>query len=172
MDQITQDRINKLHPKVREEVRQLIEKANAALTGSAQVRIVQGLRTFAEQDGLYALGRTKVNPDGKTAKRPKGYVVTNARGGQSIHNYGLAIDFALLVNGKEISWDMKKDFDMDTVADWMEVVKIFEANGWEWGGRWQKPDNPHFGKKPWLDYKPLLDLHNQGKIDSSGYVLI
>jgi hypothetical protein len=46
---------------------------------------VQGVRTFAEQDALYAQGRTR-----------KGLRVTNAKGGQSYHNYGLAADCALL----------------------------------------------------------------------------
>jgi hypothetical protein len=50
MDAVTAGRINKLHPKIREEVRSLVEQANAALTGNAQVRIVQGYRTFSEQD--------------------------------------------------------------------------------------------------------------------------
>ena len=109
MDAVTAGRINKLHPKIREEVRSLVEQANAALTGNAQVRIVQGYRTFSEQDALYK-------------QRPK---VTNAKAGQSYHNYGLAIDFALLIDGKQISWDAAKDWDGDNQSDWLEVVLLF-----------------------------------------------
>src|SRR5215471_18388685 len=46
-----------------------------------EILVVQGLRTWAEQDALYAQGRTA-----------SGQIVTNARGGQSYHNFGLAVD--------------------------------------------------------------------------------
>ena len=84
------------------------------------MRIVQGLRTFPEQDALYA-------------QRPK---VTNAKGGQSYHNYGLAIDFCLIIDGKQVSWNSTKDSDNDHVADWEEVIRIFEAAGWKSGRAW------------------------------------
>lgn len=45
-----------------------------------------GFRSFAEQDKLYAQGRTNKS-------KP---IVTNARGGYSAHNYGLAIDFVIV----------------------------------------------------------------------------
>jgi len=138
MEKITEDRINKLHPKVREEVRDLVNKANAALTSHSQIRIVQGLRTFEEQDGLYL-------------KRPK---VTNAKGGQSYHNYGLAIDFCLIIDGKEVSWNTTKDFDGDQVADWLEVVQIFVKAGWYWGKAFN--DLPHLEKTFGLNWRDML----------------
>ncbi len=82
MDTPTQTRIATLHPSVRAEVTTIIQQCDLALTGRAKVRITQGLRTFKEQDDLFALGRTKVNPDGKTPKKPMGKIVTKARGGQ------------------------------------------------------------------------------------------
>jgi peptidoglycan L-alanyl-D-glutamate endopeptidase CwlK len=88
--------------------------------------ITQGLRTIAEQNALYAQGRSK-----------PGSIVTNARGGYSYHNYGLAIDFALLLpDGKGISWDMRRDGDGDKVSDWQEVVQEAKQLGFEWGGDW------------------------------------
>ncbi|ETT55410.1 peptidase m15b and m15c dd-carboxypeptidase vany/endolysin [Paenibacillus sp. FSL R7-269] len=88
--------------------------------------INQGLRTIVEQDALYAQGRTK-----------PGQIVTNAKGGTSYHNYGLAVDFALLLNdGKQVSWDMKLDVDKDGVTEWMEVVQEAKTLGFEWGGDW------------------------------------
>ena len=161
MDKITSDRIDKLHPRIRNEVRYLVQKANAALSGRAQVRIVQGLRTFAEQDALYAQGRTK-----------PGDKVTKAKGGQSIHNYGLAIDFCLLIDGSHISWSLTEDWDGDKVSDWMEIVKIFTDQGYEWGGRWKFVDNPHLQKTFGYTWETLLQLHNSGKVDQEGYVLI
>ncbi|WP_433943593.1 M15 family metallopeptidase [Paenibacillus sp. SN-8-1] len=97
--------------------------------------ITQGLRTISEQDGLYAQGRTK-----------PGAIVTNARGGYSYHNFGVAIDFALLMpDGKSVTWDMKRDGDGDGIADWDEVVADAKRLGWAWGGDWRTfKDYPHF----------------------------
>lgn len=167
-DKITLDRISKLHPKVREEATQIYNEIVAALTGNATVRFAQGLRTFTEQDALYAQGRTK-----------PGSKVTNAKGGQSIHNYGLAIDIVLLVDTNKdgiyetASWDRLKDFDGDKVADWMEIVKIFKSYGWEWGGDWTSlKDYPHFEKSFGKTWQQLQVLHNNKKVDKDGYVII
>lgn len=100
------------------------------------VIITQGLRTFAEQNALYAQGRNG-NP---------GRIVTNARGGYSYHNFGVAIDFALLLpDGKSVSWDMARDGDGDRNADWNEVVAVAKELGFAWGGDWTSfKDYPHF----------------------------
>lgn len=95
---------------------------DAAFKDGMRVQIVQGFRTFQEQDALYAQGRTK-----------SGKKVTNARGGQSMHNYGLALDFAPVVNG-QVSWDEKLYKRFGEFAD---------AAGLEWGGRWKFTDLPH-----------------------------
>jgi peptidoglycan L-alanyl-D-glutamate endopeptidase CwlK len=168
-DQISVERAAKLHPKVRAEVIACIQAAEAKLAPNCAIRIVQGLRTIAEQDALYAQGRTK-----------PGKIVTNARGGSSYHNYGLAIDFAILIdkdgNGTydELSWDIRKDNDRDGVADWLEVVKVFEAAGWEWGGRWASiKDNPHVQKTFGLTWRQLMDKHTKKQfIQGTQYVII
>jgi peptidoglycan L-alanyl-D-glutamate endopeptidase CwlK len=153
MDKSTLDRINLLHPSVREEMKLIVDECNKLLTGKSQVRISQGLRTFAEQDALYA-------------KRPK---VTNAKGGQSIHNYGFAIDIVLIINGKEASWDTHKDWDNDGVADWDECVKVFAKHGWSWGGSWASfKDMPHFDKIGFNNWRVLQTKPR----DKSGYIII
>lgn len=137
MDKVTLERIDNLHPFIREEVKQIIKECDEALTGRAKIRITQGLRTFKEQDELYAIGRSKA-----------GKKVTNAKSGQSIHNYGLAVDVCLIIDGKTASWETAKDWDKDKVADWYECVKIFAKHGWDWGGNWKTfKDLPHFEKK-------------------------
>ncbi len=137
MDNITQQRIQKLHPLVRDEVINIIKECDLALTGQAKIRITQSLRSFKEQDELYAVGRTK-----------PGKKVTNAKPGQSIHNYGLAVDICLIIDDKTASWDTAKDWDNDKIADWYECVKIFAKYGWNWGGNWKTfKDLPHFEKK-------------------------
>lgn len=155
----TIDKISKLHPSVRDEVTKIINEINTlVLTGDSKVIITQGLRTFAEQDALYAQGRTK-----------PGKKVTNAKGGQSVHNYGFAVDIALIIKDKEVSWDTKKDWDKDNQSDWMEVVSVFKKYGWSWGGDWVSfKDMPHFDKKGFGDWKKLLKLNK----DKNGYVII
>jgi peptidoglycan L-alanyl-D-glutamate endopeptidase CwlK len=166
-DQITLDRINLLHPKLKEDALKIYDEIVAALNGSAICRFAYTLRTFAEQDGLYAQGRTKA-----------GAKVTNAKGGQSYHNYGLAIDIVLLVdkdkNGtyETASWDIKTDFDGDGKADWMEIVAIFKRYGFEWGGDWKFNDAPHFQKTYGKSINELLSLHTNNKVDKNGFVLI
>lgn len=160
-DKVSIDRLNRLHPKIRKEALELFNLANCKLTGRAKVRIVQGLRTFDEQAALYAQGRTKPGP-----------VVTNAAPGKSFHNYGLAIDFCLLIDGKEISWETGKDFDGDRVADWMEVVEVFKTFGWTWGGDFKSlKDLPHFEKTFGKSWSDLQRLHLAKHTDPAGYVI-
>lgn len=116
-------RLTGLHPVVRSAATALIERCYKL---NISILITQGLRTIAEQDALYAQGRTK-----------PGAIVTNARGGYSYHNFGLAVDFALLLpNGSSVSWDMCRDGNNNQIADWQEVVKEAKGLGFEWGGDW------------------------------------
>jgi len=155
-DHVTLDRIKLIHPKLREEVMEIYDEICEALKGRAICRFTYTLRTFAEQDLLFK-------------KVPK---VTNAKGGMSYHNYGLAIDIVLIIGGVAASWDIKKDFDGDGKADWMEVVAIFKSFGWEWGGDWKFYDAPHFQKSLGYSVKQLLALHQSGNVDKHGYVKI
>lgn len=125
-------RLTNLHPVVRSAATALIERCYKL---NIPILITQGLRTIAEQDALYAQGRTK-----------PGAIVTNARGGYSYHNFGLAVDFALLLpNGSSVSWDMRRDGNNNQIIDWQEVVKEAKALGFEWGGDWTNfKDYPHF----------------------------
>ena len=153
MDAINEKRINTLHPKVRTEVQRIVETCDSVLKGRAKVRITQALRTFEEQDALYA-------------KRPK---VTNAKGGQSVHNYGFAVDICLIIDGKEVSWDTTKDWDNDGIADWQEVVKVFASYGWNWGGNWHTfKDMPHFDKIGFDNWRTLITK----KRDNNGYIIL
>lgn len=161
-DKISADRVAKLHPKVRDEVRDTIAQIEKGFPEHLAVRIVQGLRTIQEQNDLYAQGRTKPGPR-----------VTNAKGGKSFHNYGLAIDFCILINGKEISWDLKADRDKDGVSEWQEVVKAFEAKGWFWGGLFSSiKDYPHLEKSHGYTVSQLLAKYNTKDFIEGEYVRV
>lgn len=161
-DKVTLDRIQLLLPKLRDEAFAIYNEICEVLTGRAMCRFTRTLSTFAEQDALFA-------------QKPK---VTNARGGQSYHNYGLAIDIVLIVdkdgNGsfESASWDVKSDFDGDGKSDWMEVVAIFKRYGWEWGGDWNHfSDKPHFQKTLGYSIFKLQELHlKQALNKQSGYL--
>ena len=168
MDKLTLDRIQLLHPKLRGEVTNIYTEICKALSGKALCRFAYTLRTNAEQDVLYAQGRTdKTKP-----------IVTNAKGGQSFHNYGMACDIVLIVdkdgNGtyESASWDTKSDFDGDGKSDWQEVVTIFKQYGWIWGGDWKFTDAPHFEKSFGKSIVQLQELKKLNKVDKEGYVII
>lgn len=88
------------------------------------MRIIDGSRTFAQQDALFARGRTEPGPR-----------VTNARGGESNHNFATAYDVGFF-NGPNYIED-GPEYDI--------AGRIGMEVGLEWGGTWTSPvDRPHF----------------------------
>ena len=157
MDKITLERIESAHPLLVEELKCIYADINKAITSKyAKFRFSHVLRSDKEQNDLYAQGRTK-----------PGKIVTNARAGESNHNYGLAVDIVQLLdkdkNGtfETASWDIKLDADFDGIPDWNEVVSIFERYGWQWGlfnSKGQRYDFPHFQKTFGLSISDLKKL--------------
>jgi peptidoglycan LD-endopeptidase CwlK len=144
MNPSSENRLKKVHPELARRVRMVIE--NLAKAGM-QIEVVQGLRTFAEQDALFAQGRTK-----------PGKVVTNARGGQSNHNYGLAVDVVPFANGKP-NWNAPNNI-------WVAIGTEAEKLGMEWGGNWKKfIDKPHI-QLPGLTIKQCLSLFRKGGLEA------
>jgi peptidoglycan L-alanyl-D-glutamate endopeptidase CwlK len=169
IDNITLERIKLLHPKIRTEVHDIyVNEVVPALTGKATCRFAYTLRTFAEQNALYAQGRTKLFD----ANGNRLGIVTNAAGGKSIHNYGLAFDIVLLNEGSA-SWDTVKDFDGDGIPDWMEVVNIFINKGYVWGGNWKSIiDKPHLEKTFGLNWAQCSTIYQRkGGLDANGYII-
>jgi D-alanyl-D-alanine dipeptidase len=124
------DQINTLHPKLRAIALQAYNEAVQATPKGVHPIITQGYRTFEESDKLYQQGRTT-----------PGEIVSNAKAGQSWHNYGLAIDIALVIDGKTI-WDQHN-------PNWMTVVNIFKSHNFTWGGDFPGSfkDYPHLEMK-------------------------
>jgi peptidoglycan L-alanyl-D-glutamate endopeptidase CwlK len=176
-DKITLERIKLLHPKVRAEVEHIYRaQIVPALSGRARCRFAYTLRTFDEQAALFAQGRTrKFDSNGNRLG-----IVTQANAGQSIHNYGLALDIVLLVdsdkNGsfESASYNTVLDYDGDKKSDWMEVTNILKRNGWEWGGDWKRfKDEPHFEKNFGLTWRQLKAKYDKKDfIPGTNYVKI
>jgi peptidoglycan LD-endopeptidase CwlK len=146
-DTVTEARIQKLHPSIRERVRKFIMEADRQ---GMKLRITSGLRDFAEQAKLYAQGRTD-----------PGNIVTNAKPGSSFHNYGLAIDVVEIKDGKGL-WEN---------PNWSKIGALGKSFGFAWGGDWTSlKDLPHFEYPPGKSASQLLAMYNTGKKDSSGYL--
>jgi len=136
-------RIKTLHPNVRAKFIQFIIRAENEL--NKQLRVTSGLRTIKEQNKLYGQGRT----------RP-GKVVTNAKGGKSYHNFGLAVDIVEIKNGKAL-W---------TNPDWDEISELGKSLGLEWGGDWTSiKDKPHFQISFGKSTSKLFAMYKSGKRD-------
>ena len=146
-DKITIDRINKAHPKIRQELLALYSECNKKLPKDVRLRFAYVFRSPAEQHALFL-------------QKPK---VTNADSWQSIHNYGLAFDIVLL-------YDKNKDGTFETASwdnneYWKLVVDFFKSKGYEWGGDWKKfKDAPHFQKTFGFDWKVLKQRIDKGII--------
>lgn len=98
-----------------------------------KVRVTHTLRTMDEQAHLYSQGR-----------QVPGSIVTNAKPGQSPHNWGMAFDICF--DGKTL----RECFPSETDPRWEELGKIGEAQGLAWGGRWKSfKDRPHFERPSW-----------------------
>lgn len=144
MDTRSLTALQTLHPKFQPSAIQAWTEAQAAMPANVQIIVIQGLRTFAESDALYAQGRTT-----------PGQIVTNAAAGQSYHNYGLAFDFAMVTDGKD---------DYVVGPNWLKVVSIMESHGMTWGGNFPKGfcDDPHFENRYSWNWRDLLAKYNAG----------
>jgi peptidoglycan L-alanyl-D-glutamate endopeptidase CwlK len=124
--------ITLLHPDLQEKCRALIKKCRE---NGIEIGISQTFRTKAEQDALYAQGRTK-----------PGTIVTNAKYPQSLHCWGVAFDVYVIRDGRAI-W---------ATEAYKPVGVLGESLGLAWGGRWKNfPDYPHF-ELPGYSYSTLI----------------
>lgn len=123
---INSRRIEDLHPRVQAMARAHLAACDAA---GIDLLITSTYRDDESQEALYAQGRTA-----------PGRKVTNARAGQSFHNYRLAYDVVPLRNGKPVWGTTGADGEL-----WTRVGELGEAAGLEWAGRWTRfREYPHF----------------------------
>lgn len=123
----------------------LIEAKKHFAEKGVDVRIISGTRTWAEQDALYAKGRTTTGPK-----------VTNAQGGQSNHNFGIAVDLGLFLSDGRYLEDTPFYKEIGTV-----VAKFPEL---EWGGSWKSiVDEPHVQYRVPYSLAEMRDMVESGK---------
>ena len=107
--------IDDLNPHVAKLCRQFVEKCKAE---GIDILITSTYRDAESQNALFAQGRTT-----------PGRRVTNAKAGQSYHNYRCAFDFVPLKHGK---------------AQWQDIAlfkhcgEIGKSLGLEWAGDWKR----------------------------------
>ena len=124
-DERSERNIATLLQQVQPLARALIE--SAAAIGIA-IKVISGTRTYDEQNALYEQGRSKA-----------GRIVTNARGGYSNHNFGIAFDIGVFEGGRYIA---------ESPA-YKAVGALGMKLGLEWGGNWKTiQDEPHFQLRP------------------------
>jgi len=104
----------------------------AASLSDKPFTIVQGNRTQAQQDSIYAQGRTK-----------PGHIVTWTR--KSKHIGGGAIDFCALNAKGELDWNDKL---FPPIAHFFDMASKELGIGIEWGGEWRTKDFGHIQLNP------------------------
>jgi peptidoglycan L-alanyl-D-glutamate endopeptidase CwlK len=146
-------KITDCHPLLQPLVQQFMENC---IRARVDVLVTNTWRSDAEQDALYAQGRTK-----------PGKIVTNARAGQSAHNYvlnglpaALAIDIVPMRHGKPV-WglsgngidDNPADDDKDDLELWQRARRAAEDAGLVSASRW-----PNFKEWPHLEHPKFQEL--------------
>lgn len=101
-----------------------------------------GYRTYGEQMELWTQGRTKPGPK-----------VTAAKGGESAHNFGLAVDFVRDLNpntpGVEPGWS---ESDFSVLIEEAEKAGLHSGRGYK--------DFPHIGVAGFVSATELKPLHD------------
>lgn len=121
--------INQCHPELQKKAAEFVSKAKAS---GYTIKITECFRSVAEQDALYAQGRTTA-----------GSIITNAKGSSysSMHQWGVAFDICR--NDGQGAYNNDDDF-------FYNVGAIGQSIGLEWGGSWTSfQDLPHYQLPNW-----------------------
>jgi len=151
-DAQTKQKVDSLHPKFIPIVKEFFSRIEKEL--GLQMFATSGYRDFQKQAQLYAENNQ------------------NAKAGYSSHNYGFAVDVNV-INPKTGSIVLNKA-SSDDAWNKSGIIKIANEMGIKWGGGknfGSYHDPIHFYIDP-APREKLLSLHNAGKVDSNGYVLV
>lgn len=138
-------------------VEALLDEASA---GGNEFWVISGFRDLRLQEALYAIGRT-VDVHRET--------VTDARGGESAHNYGIAVDVCkdadMRRSGLQPNWELES---------YAPLKALCAKHGLVWGGNWKSTRRPH-GDSPHIQWpgfvtatqlEPLREAFEAGGLDA------
>lgn len=129
---INQQRLALVHPVLRDRTNVLIQ----SVQNQMPILVVQGFRSYVQQLELYMKGR-----NARFEIVSKKDVVTNAKPGWSMHQFGFAVDLApddITKQGLQVDWDASHPV-------WKQLVSLGGKFGLAEGAMWRTfPDNPHF----------------------------
>ena len=127
-DTRSEGNIHTLIPAAQREARRFLAKARQAFP-NLTIRILSGTRTYAEQNLLFSKGRNG-NP---------GPIVTQAKGGQSNHNFGIAWDVGIFDGGRYLTGATAGEEQA-----YRDLARAAMSPALEWGGDWTSfTDLPH-----------------------------
>jgi RHS repeat-associated protein len=151
-DKTADKNIATLDPKVQNDMKKLVLIGRLRFDIDVRGAGQGGFRTYGEQNDLYAKGRTA-----------PGKVVTHARGGQSNHNFGLAMDIAIYENGTYLNKGSEWQYSLMGRVGKTQI-------GLEWGGDWKgkKFDPAHHQNMQGYSLDELRALPK----DANGYIII
>lgn len=150
-DERTERNLATLDPKAVPMAREFLclARATAASLG-CDIVVISGNRTYKEQDALYAQGRTK-----------PGAIVTNAKGGYSNHNFGIAFDVGIFLGKIYLDGGTKEQKALAAKVH-KAISEHAAACGLEWGGDWESiVDLPHYGVKTGKTTAQLRTIFSQ-----------
>lgn len=149
--------LSALEPSTREMVEKGLEECKAQ---GLDVLVICTWRSWDEQAAEYAKGRTV-----------PGKIVTNAKPGQSWHQWGRAIDIVPRRNGKTLVWGTRGNgLDQDPSDDatddlelWQRIAACFKMHGLKWAGDWPRfVEYPHFQNTGDLSIRALMERYPRG----------
>ncbi len=137
-DKRTEDNLATLVPSAQKVARQFMALATKKADElGIVVKIIDGTRSYSEQDKLYN-------------KKPR---VTKAKGGYSWHNFGTAFDIGLFTKQGEYLGNSKHYATLGKLADKVDDL--------EWGGNWKSfVDEPHFQLKKYKTISEARETFN------------
>ena len=120
-----------------------------------EMRVTEGYRSFERQNYLYAKGRTLKDLE----------IATNSVPGNSLHNYGLALDLAF--KGTD-------PYSKSNPKIWEDYGRIVRAHGFTWGGDWNNNgikdkndfDKPHIQLTYGLSLEEIKKKYASGRIEA------
>jgi peptidoglycan L-alanyl-D-glutamate endopeptidase CwlK len=146
--QRSENSIQTLLPATQKAARRFLARAKTDFADH-EVRIISGTRTYAEQNLIYRQGRFGNPP-------PK---VTNAKGGQSNHNFGIAWDVGIFDGGKYLKGDSAKEAKI-----YKNLATALLNDDLEWGGNFTTiVDMPHYQLKLGLGLSEVRTRFEKGK---------